>query len=135
MFKRIMIIGCMLAVAGCATNNAELNPASTNIETPKTGVPRAEAPKIEPARVDIPVPQKPTISVEQPKAQIPTSLNFKRNVTFNHKFHSDSFACTKCHKDSPGKIVNFGKEFAHETCKGCHKENGQSIACNSCHRG
>lgn len=135
MFKHIMLIVCVLAVAGCASNNAGVNPVKTNVETPKVEVPRVETPKVEPSRVDISVPQKATIAVEQPKVQIPTTLNFKRNVTFNHKSHSDSFACTKCHKDSPGKIANFGKDFAHETCKGCHKENGQSTSCNSCHRG
>jgi hypothetical protein len=119
MFKHIMFIVCMVVVAGCASNNAEVNPVNT---------------KIEPPSVNSTLPQQATIAVEQPKAQIPTTLNFKRNVTFNHKFHSETFDCSKCHLDSPGKIENFGKDFAHKTCMGCHEEHAKSNSCNACHR-
>lgn len=133
MFKHIMLVVCMLAVAGCAAEIPVVTPAKPAFEPPKVQAP-VETPKAEPVRPDIIVPQTTAVTGEQPKVQVPTILNFKRNVTFNHKLHSDTLVCTKCHKDGPGKIANFGKDFAHETCKGCHKENGQSISCSSCHR-
>lgn len=132
MIKNIMIIACLLAVTGCASNTAGVTPVKPPADLPKVqapiGTPALESIKTEPA-----VPQKTTATVEQPGVQMPAMLKFKKNVSFNHTLHSESVACIKCHKDKPGKITNFGKDFAHETCKGCHKENGQSTSCSSCH--
>lgn len=134
MIKHVMILGCLLAVSGCASNTAGVAPARPAVETQQVQAPM-ETPKAEPIKADGSVPQKAAAVVEQPNVPMPTTLNFKRNVVFNHKSHSESFACIKCHKDKPGKIAGFGKDFAHEICKGCHKDNGQSTACSSCHRG
>lgn len=134
MIKHTMILACLLAVTGCASGTAGITSAKPAVEPPNVQAPK-ETPKVEPLKADIIVPQKTEVTVELPKVPLPTMLNFKKNVSFNHKSHSESFACIKCHKDKPGKIANFGKDFAHESCKGCHKENGQSTSCSSCHRG
>lgn len=46
--------------------------------------------------------------------------------------------CKKCHENSPGKIKELGKDWAHKTCKGCHTEgfNGKKgpTACTGCHK-
>jgi len=64
-------------------------------------------------------------------------IQFKRDVKFNHKAHSDSLKdCTKCHtKAEGGKIEGFGKDVAHKSCKGCHTEmNKGPAACKDCHK-
>jgi len=64
-------------------------------------------------------------------------MQFKRDVKFNHKTHSDSLKdCTRCHaKADGGKIEGFGKDIAHKSCKGCHAEmNKGPTACKDCHK-
>ena len=65
-------------------------------------------------------------------------LNAKNgNVTFNHKAHQEALKdCTKCHsKPEGGKIEGFGKELAHNTCKGCHSESKKGpTSCKECHK-
>lgn len=58
------------------------------------------------------------------------------NITFNHKRHSDFLMnCRNCHDKAPGKIANFGKDYAHKTCKGCHEVRGTGpTRCGLCHR-
>ncbi|ANA40274.1 MULTISPECIES: cytochrome c7 [Geobacter] len=58
-------------------------------------------------------------------------------VTFTHKRHSEFIReCRNCHEKTPGKITNFGKEYAHKTCKGCHEVRGAGpTKCKLCHRG
>jgi hypothetical protein len=57
------------------------------------------------------------------------------DVTFNHKVHGD-LGCTKCHAaEAGGKIEGFGKDVAHKTCTGCHKEMAKGPAkCGECHK-
>lgn len=57
------------------------------------------------------------------------------NITFNHKRHIDFLRnCKNCHEKAPGKIVNFGKDYAHKTCKGCHEIRGTGpTRCGHCH--
>lgn len=58
------------------------------------------------------------------------------NITFNHKRHTDFLRdCKNCHERTPGKISNFGKDYAHKTCKGCHEVRGMGpTRCGLCHR-
>lgn len=57
-------------------------------------------------------------------------------VTFSHKRHTDLLReCKNCHDKAPGKITNFGKDYAHKTCKGCHEVRVSGpTKCNHCHR-
>ncbi len=62
---------------------------------------------------------------------------FKKGVTFNHKAHQQRVSgnCKKCHKKSPGKIAEFGEDWSHKTCKGCHTEMKKGpTACKDCHK-
>lgn len=64
-------------------------------------------------------------------------IELKRGVKFNHKAHQEALkSCTKCHAtDAGGKIEGFGKEFAHNTCKGCHAAGGKGpTSCKDCHK-
>jgi len=64
-------------------------------------------------------------------------IQLNRGVTFHHKAHQEMLKdCTKCHATAAGgKIEGFGKDWAHKTCKGCHKEMGQGpISCRDCHK-
>ncbi|ABB32075.1 cytochrome c3 [Geobacter metallireducens RCH3] len=58
------------------------------------------------------------------------------NITFNHKHHTDLLKeCKNCHDKTPGRIANFGKDYAHKTCKGCHEVRGTGpTRCGLCHR-
>ena len=57
-------------------------------------------------------------------------------VTFPHAMHQEKLKdCKLCHQAAPGKIEGFGKDWAHKTCKGCHKEKGVSTSCKTCHSG
>lgn len=63
-------------------------------------------------------------------------IELKRGVKFNHKAHQELLKdCTKCHsKPEGGKIEGFGKEFAHNTCKGCHSAGKGPTSCKECHK-
>ncbi|UFS70208.1 cytochrome c family protein [Geomonas sp. RF6] len=58
------------------------------------------------------------------------------NVSFPHQKHKEALACTSCHEtEKGGKIADLGKDWAHKTCMGCHKEKGKGPAkCNECHK-
>ncbi|BET58169.1 cytochrome c7 [Geobacter sp. 60473] len=58
-------------------------------------------------------------------------------VTFTHKRHSEFVReCRSCHEKTPGKRKNFGKDYAHKTCKGCHEVRGAGpTKCKLCHKG
>ncbi|WP_298269321.1 cytochrome c7 [Geobacter sp.] len=58
------------------------------------------------------------------------------SVTFPHKRHTDMLReCRFCHEKTPGRMPNFGKDFAHKTCKGCHELRGTGpTKCGMCHR-
>jgi len=64
-------------------------------------------------------------------------MEFKKGVSFNHKAHGEALKdCTKCHeKAEGGKIVGFGKDFAHKKgCKDCHTELKKGPTnCKGCH--
>jgi hypothetical protein len=67
------------------------------------------------------------------------TMTFKASmgdVTFDHKAHQERLKdCTKCHEKEPGKIVGFGKDWAHKTCKGCHTELAKGPkGCKECHK-
>jgi len=64
-------------------------------------------------------------------------IQLKRGVTFNHKAHQEMLKdCTKCHASAAGgKIEDFGKDWAHKTCKGCHSQMGKGpTSCKDCHK-
>lgn len=58
------------------------------------------------------------------------------NVAFNHKRHTELLKeCKNCHEKAPGKIANFGKDYAHKTCKGCHEVRSLGpTKCGACHK-
>jgi len=58
------------------------------------------------------------------------------NITFPHKKHQEMLKnCKICHEKGPGKIASLGKDWAHQTCKGCHEEKKQGpTKCGECHK-
>lgn len=67
----------------------------------------------------------------------PETITLKKNVTFPHAKHQKDLkiACKECHGDKPGKIEGFGKDKAHELCKGCHaKKSPDAAKCGFCHK-
>jgi hypothetical protein len=64
------------------------------------------------------------------------SITFKSGMRFDHQGHKREVGmCSYCHDGTPGKIVAFGKEWAHRVCIDCHidfKEGPQS--CTGCHQ-
>lgn len=66
--------------------------------------------------------------------ELPASIG---KVTFNHKQHQENLKdCSKCHASpTGGKIAGFGKDLAHNTCKGCHAANNKGpTSCKECHK-
>ena len=65
--------------------------------------------------------------------ELPASMG---KVTFSHSGHQARYDCTKCHSNSSGgRIIGFGKDWAHKTCKGCHTEIKQGpTSCKECHK-
>ena len=61
------------------------------------------------------------------------ALTLYGNVTFNHKMHSEKFACKTCHEGTPGKF-ELNMATAHKLCKDCHKEKGVPTKCSTCHK-
>lgn len=63
-------------------------------------------------------------------------LDLKKGVKFPHKKHQQVLMdCKKCHEKGPGKIADFGKEWAHKTCKGCHTDMKKGpTSCKECHK-
>ncbi len=57
-------------------------------------------------------------------------------VTFKHAEHQKRLNgdCKACHTAAPGKIEGFGKDWAHKTCKDCHKEKNGPTKCTDCHK-
>lgn len=64
----------------------------------------------------------------------PDILYFKRGSSFAHKSH-DKIECGYCHTDPKvRKIEDFGKNYAHNNCKGCHKNGDRGpTTCVGCH--
>jgi hypothetical protein len=55
---------------------------------------------------------------------------------FPHNLHQKNLkGCSECHgAKGPGPITQFGEEWAHTTCKGCHsKKHIGPVECNGCH--
>jgi len=58
------------------------------------------------------------------------------NVTFEHEKHMKmKDSCAPCHATSAGgKIEGFGKDMAHQVCKGCHTDQKAGpTGCKDCH--
>ena len=50
----------------------------------------------------------------QPSVSIKAGdMLFKRGVVFPHKSHQSNYQCSVCHNTDPGKINEFGKDYAH----------------------
>ncbi|WP_306532978.1 cytochrome c7 [Geobacter sp.] len=59
------------------------------------------------------------------------------NVTFEHAKHKGVKGdCKACHEsEAGGKIAGMGKDWAHKTCIGCHKEMAKGPQkCGECHK-
>jgi hypothetical protein len=55
-------------------------------------------------------------------------------VTFRHADHAGRLACSLCHPNDPPEKFAIDETFAHNTCKGCHKNSGAGpTACKDCH--
>jgi hypothetical protein len=57
-------------------------------------------------------------------------------VIFPHVEHQKILGgCTECHgTKEPGPIAKSGKDWAHVTCIGCHRENNAGpVECSGCH--
>jgi cytochrome c553 len=58
------------------------------------------------------------------------------DVSFEHQKHINmKNSCAPCHAtDQGGKIEGFGKDMAHNICKGCHTEGNKGpTKCGDCH--
>jgi predicted CXXCH cytochrome family protein len=71
-------------------------------------------------------------------AKTPENVTFETtragNVEFPHKLHA-ARGCKGCHPASPAKLEGFGKDRAHELCKGCHENLSKGpTKCDGCHR-
>jgi len=57
-------------------------------------------------------------------------------IPFPHKAHQEALKdCKVCHEKGAGKIEDFGKDWAHKNCKGCHVEKGKGpTKCGECHK-
>ncbi|GFE61813.1 cytochrome c3 family protein [Geobacter sp. AOG2] len=66
----------------------------------------------------------------------PEVIKLRNKVTFPHKDHmAITGTCSACHVDGVGKIKGFGKDWAHEHCKGCHiKMQKGPVKCSGCHK-
>ncbi|MEI6214520.1 MAG: cytochrome c3 family protein [Desulfuromonadales bacterium] len=67
-------------------------------------------------------------------ADPPKILTFKNGVKFDHDGHKGE--CVSCHEGEKGaqKIQDFGKEWAHRVCIGCHASMGAGPSeCKNCH--
>jgi predicted CXXCH cytochrome family protein len=64
---------------------------------------------------------------------LPASMG---KVSFPHMKHQEMLKdCKKCHEVGLGKIAALGKEWAHNTCKGCHTEMKKGpTSCKECHK-
>lgn len=78
------------------------------------------------------------------------TIKFKNGMTFDHKGHQTDKVgkCFVCHNNvlvsedgktvtttAPGKIKEFGKEWAHKYCTDCHELFGEGPAtCDDCHK-
>lgn len=52
---------------------------------------------------------------------------------FNHMTYTES--CFDCHVEEPARIKGFGKEWGHNTCKGCHVRMAKGPqGCAGCHK-
>ncbi len=63
-------------------------------------------------------------------------IPMKNKVRFNHFNHMTyTESCFNCHVEEPASIKGFGKEWGHNTCKGCHtkREKGPQ-RCSGCHK-
>jgi predicted CXXCH cytochrome family protein len=61
---------------------------------------------------------------------------FESGMKFDHQEHKREVGmCSYCHESTPGKIPGFGKEWAHKTCIGCHKDFREGpVTCAGCHK-
>lgn len=65
---------------------------------------------------------------------VPTlDTSLKKGVIFKHSTHTTAQCCS-CHSENPGKIAGFGKDWAHNICKGCHTSAQKGpTSCKGCH--
>lgn len=58
----------------------------------------------------------------------------KKPAQFPHAAHQERIECDKCHKDANFAAAGaWTKDAGHALCKECHKENGASTKCGTCH--
>jgi len=61
---------------------------------------------------------------------------FRKGVEFNHVKHQTERVgiCAVCHVQNLGKIVHFGKGWAHKNCIDCHDLYREGpTECTGCH--
>ena len=57
----------------------------------------------------------------------------KKPAVFPHAAHQERIECDKCHKDANYTAGAWTKDSGHALCKDCHKAEGASTKCGSCH--
>lgn len=64
-----------------------------------------------------------------------TTAKAKKPVLFPHAAHQERLECDKCHKDPnfAASADSWTKDAGHSLCKDCHKANGASTKCSTCH--
>lgn len=77
-------------------------------------------------------PTTETKSIGAERVQLPATQGV---VSFPHRKHQNMLKdCTTCHACKTGKIPELSKDWAHNTCRGCHGETSNApIQCKGCH--
>lgn len=127
------LFASLLLLAGCATGEA-IRPADPAPPVVKATPPKPVLPpETIPAPPVKPSPTPPAAAAGADTITLPASMGA---VTFPHRKHQGLLqSCDRCHDGKQGKIVALGKEWAHQTCKGCHAEMKTGpTSCSGCHK-
>jgi hypothetical protein len=129
----IPLLAAGMLLAGCATGDAVRSsdpvPPVVKATPPKPVLPPDPTP-VTPAK---PSPPPATSATGADIITLPASMGA---VTFPHRKHQGMLnGCGSCHSGAPGTIADLGKEWAHQTCKGCHTEmKAGPTSCTGCHK-
>ncbi len=129
----ICLFTSLLLLTGCATGEAT-RPADPAQPVVKSTPPKPVlTPETLPAPPVKPTPAPSAVATGADVITLPASPG---PVTFPHRKHQDILkGCGSCHGGQPGRIAAMGKEWAHQTCRGCHTEMKTGpVGCSGCHK-